>query len=134
MKIFVFIVVLSAIVMVPDIIDYLTGGDNRFEIIQHAKNKLIEATNVESSPEEMKVLDNILFRMWQMGWLPDLETETFPVVHTHWIPCENETGEGSNTYICPACGEIQILIDGTPKENGWEFCPHCGARMDEVTE
>ena len=109
-------------------------GDNRFEIIQHTKNKLIEATNVESSPEEMKVLDNILFRMWQMGWLPDIETETVPVVHTHWIPCENEIGEGSNTYKCSACGEIQMVISGTPKENGWGFCPHCGARMDEVTE
>ena len=28
MKIFVFIVVLSTIVMVPDIIDFLTGGDD----------------------------------------------------------------------------------------------------------
>lgn len=28
MKIFVFIVVLSAVVIVPDIIDYLTGGDD----------------------------------------------------------------------------------------------------------
>lgn len=53
-------------------------------------------------------------------------------VHTHWIPCENETGEGSNTYKCSACGEIQMLIDGTPKENGWKYCPHCGARMNEV--
>lgn len=44
-------------------------GDNRFEIIEHAKKMLIEATNIESRPEEMAVLDNILFRMWQMGWL-----------------------------------------------------------------
>lgn len=43
--------------------------DNRFEIIEKAKQKLIESTNIEDSPDEMKVLDNILFRMWQMGWL-----------------------------------------------------------------
>ena len=48
-----------------------------------------------------------------------------------WIFCENETGEGSNTYKCSACGEIQMIIDGTPKENGWAYCPHCGAKMDE---
>ena len=47
-----------------------------------------------------------------------------------WIPCENETGEGSNTYKCSACGEIQMIIDGTPKENGWKYCPHCGAKME----
>lgn len=53
------------------------------------------------------------------------------IYHAHWIPCENETGEGSNTYKCSDCGEIQILIDGIPKEHGWNYCPHCGARMDE---
>ena len=45
-------------------------NDNRFELIEAAKKRLIEATNIESSPDEMKVLDSILFRMWQMGWLP----------------------------------------------------------------
>lgn len=53
-------------------------------------------------------------------------------MHAHWIPCENETGEGSNTYKCSACGEIQMIIDGTPKENGWAYCPHCGEVMYEV--
>ena len=45
-------------------------GDNRFEIIEAAKRKLIEATNIEHSPQEMAVLDQFLFRIWQMGWLP----------------------------------------------------------------
>lgn len=44
-------------------------NDNRFELIEKAKQRLIKATNIETSPEEMKVLDNILFRFWQMGWL-----------------------------------------------------------------
>lgn len=44
-------------------------GDNRFEIIEKAKKHILEATNIETSPDEMKVLDNILFRCWQMGWL-----------------------------------------------------------------
>lgn len=47
-----------------------------------------------------------------------------------WIFCENETGEGSNTYKCSACGEIQMIISGTPKENGWKYCPHCGVKME----
>lgn len=45
-------------------------GDNRFEIIEAAKKKLLESTNIESSPDEMKVLDRFLFRLWQMRWLP----------------------------------------------------------------
>jgi hypothetical protein len=44
-------------------------NDNRFEIIEKAKKHLLEATNIEMSPDEMKVLDNFLFRCWQMGWL-----------------------------------------------------------------
>ena len=48
--------------------------DNRFEIIEKYKNALIECTNIETSPDEMKVIDNVLFRFWQMGWLEKLET------------------------------------------------------------
>ncbi len=49
--------------------------DNRFELIAKYKQQLIEATNIESSPEEMIVIDDILFRFWQMGWLDILEAQ-----------------------------------------------------------
>ena len=48
-------------------------GDNRFEIIAKAKKDLLESTNIECSEDEMKVLDNFLFRCWQMGWLDRYE-------------------------------------------------------------
>lgn len=44
-------------------------GDNRFKVIARAKEHLLDATNIETSEEEMAVLDNFLFRCWQMGWL-----------------------------------------------------------------
>lgn len=47
-------------------------GDDRFELIDKAKEKLLECTNIESRPEEVAVLDSILFRCWQMGWLDQL--------------------------------------------------------------
>ena len=47
-------------------------GDDRFELIGKAKEKLLECTNIESRPEEIAVLDSILFRCWQMGWLDKL--------------------------------------------------------------
>lgn len=43
--------------------------DNRFEIIAKAKQSILKSTNIATSPEEMKVLDNFLFRCWQIGWL-----------------------------------------------------------------
>lgn len=47
-------------------------GDDRFELIGKAKARLLEATNIEMRPDEMAVIDNILFRCWQMGWLDQL--------------------------------------------------------------
>lgn len=44
-------------------------GDNRFEIIQKAKEEILADTNIASSPKEMEVLGSLLFRCWQMGWL-----------------------------------------------------------------
>lgn len=48
-------------------------GDNRFELIEKYKQKLLDATNIEDSPEEMAAIDNVLFRLWQIGWLEKLE-------------------------------------------------------------
>lgn len=55
--------------------------DNRFEVIAAYKKKLIESTNIETSPDEMAVIDNVLFRFWQMGWLP-------PVPHGRLIDAD----------------------------------------------
>lgn len=57
--------------------------DNRFEIIAAYKKKLIERTNIQGSPEEMVVIDSILFRFWQMGWLP-------PIPHGRLIDADAE--------------------------------------------
>lgn len=50
-------------------------GDNRFDVIAKAKAAILDGTNINSSPEEMAVLDNILFRCWQMGWLVDYDDD-----------------------------------------------------------
>jgi cell division protein FtsB len=47
--------------------------DNREKLIQKYKDKLLEGTNIHTSQKEMEVIDNILFRLWQMGWLRVLE-------------------------------------------------------------
>lgn len=52
-----------------------TCDDSRFELIKKYKQKLLDATNIGDSPEEMAVIDNILFRFWQIGWL-NLATDT----------------------------------------------------------
>lgn len=54
-------------------IDGAVCGDDRFRIINDAKADLIRSTNIGDCPEEMDVLDSMLFRCWQMGWLDKYE-------------------------------------------------------------
>ena len=37
--------------------------------------------------------------------------------------------EDDNAWMCDECGDIQTITDGTPHQNGWIFCPHCGALL-----
>lgn len=34
-------------------------------------------------------------------------------------------------YKCSSCGEEFVLIEGTPLDNKYHFCPNCGADMRE---
>lgn len=85
--------------------------DNRFEIIGKAKQDLLNSTNIETSKDEMKVLDSFLFRCWQMGWLKqynltsDAEGEEMLVVKAETV---------RNMY---AANE-RIKVDFPDKETG----------------
>lgn len=41
--------------------------------------------------------------------------------------------EDANSWECSECGDLTLIIDGTPHENGWYFCPHCGTKLKEQT-
>lgn len=106
--------------------------DNRFELIEKYKKNLIESTNIETSQDEMAVLDNLLFRLWQMGWLDRLEE---PERKTgKWTPKENRPKQ--EVFICSECGgwaySPWIGSRKTPKPNKckYSYCPNCGAEMD----
>ena len=91
-------------------------GDNRFEIIAKYKQALINATNIESRPEEMAVLDSVLFRFWQMGWLE------------HWISVEDYTNDElpplidkNNHYGESAQVLFVVVLDGVQYINKGTF-------------
>ena len=46
----------------------------------------------------------------------------------HWENEEDFNGDPV-VWFCSACKERFVLYDGTPEENDYEYCPHCGARM-----
>ena len=35
-----------------------------------------------------------------------------------------------NTFSCSVCGILWTTIEGTPQDNGMNYCPHCGAKME----
>lgn len=39
--------------------------------------------------------------------------------------------DGDEYYACSSCGAEFVLIDGTPSDNDYNYCPNCGAKMDE---
>lgn len=54
--------------------------------------------------------------------------EIAPVVHGRWEEVDDVWGDVH--YRCSACDYEWFLEDGTPAENGMNYCPHCGAKMD----
>ena len=45
------------------------------------------------------------------------------VKHGEWIELYE------NNYKCSTCGDWWETIEGTPQDNGMNYCPHCGAKM-----
>lgn len=58
-----------------------TCTDDRFVLIEAAKKDLLESTNIDASPDEMKVLDSFIFRCWQMGWLNGYKNTQFKTIN-----------------------------------------------------
>ena len=48
----------------------------------------------------------------------------------HWIECDG--WDGDEYYECSVCSEPFVLIDGTPADNLYNYCPNCGAKMSEI--
>lgn len=94
------------------------AGDNRFEIIAKAKHAILEGTNIDTSEDEMKVLDNFLFRCWQMGWL-DKYDDSKPKTG-EWIYAKEQL-EIVPMWECSCC-KIRM-----PKK--FNYCPNCGAKI-----
>ena len=108
--------------------------DNRFEVIGKAKEHLLEATNIETSPDEMAVLDSFLFRCWQMGWLKQYDAA--PVRQGMWVDVDRMQMHDlhgvltwGNSFMCTECNFKTFAVEGHMSQ--YHYCPCCGAKMDE---
>ena len=94
--------------------------DGRFDLIERFKRDLVDATNIETSPEEMAVLDSILFRMWQMGWLDRLEQPAA----SPWHRAEDELPPKATWVLTVATDEnVKLFNIATVDAGGqWWTC------------
>lgn len=63
----------------------------------------------------------------ELNCLPSVDA--VPVVHGRWMTYDDRWID--THYQCSECGYEWFLEDGNPIDNGMNFCPNCGAKMDE---
>lgn len=49
----------------------------------------------------------------------------------HWNMDEDAVGDPI-VWTCSNCKDSIIMYDGTPMENGYKYCPQCGAKMEDA--
>lgn len=93
-------------------------ADNRFDMIEKYHKLLKENTNIETSYEEMQVIDNILFRFWQMDWLDKIELAEKIV---RCKDCKHyKYDKYYQTYCC--CRKPKKFIDDYDKRKLDDYC------------
>ena len=85
------------------------------------KYKIIDSEQVYTNGAELVPI----FRMKQ--WFEHIGAE--PTRHGHWNITEVFDVKD---MTCSSCGWLYEYYAGMEEE--WNYCPHCGAKMDEVKE
>lgn len=62
-----------------------------------------------------------------------INPELAPVVHAHW-ESRYDTGIYQTEFLCSRCKGLIETYSCTVDEVEYEYCPNCGAKMDEVVE
>ena len=71
-------------------------------------------TKIENQKEVMEVTIKALERMKPKIWIAE----------AMW--------DGEFAWKCPSCKEYWALMDGTPQDNEYNFCPKCGQALVEM--
>lgn len=51
------------------------------------------------------------------------------ILHLLFMQKWLNVNEEENVYMCSECGDEVIFISGCPIQNGYKYCPFCGAKM-----
>ncbi len=85
------------------------------------------AAQVQIQDNVLRGINEIVHRKIQMLLADTPAVDAVPVVHGRWI-------EDHDYLKCPKCG-VMVKWDFTFFDIGnWNYCPNCGAKMDEKGE
>lgn len=91
--------------------------------------KYIDGMSIEDTSNNLvfKTANTVLLMFKQViEAIPKADTER----HAHWGIWDEDT----NTYECSNCKNPFTLLEGTPEQNTYFYCPYCGCKMDEEQE
>ena len=97
-----------------------------------------EYIDLEETVTTLKRNSQKYFSSFHKGYVQAIEdladipaAKVSPVRHGYWIEQENWAPD-DYYYTCSICNEDFYMIVGTPSDNNYKFCPHCGAKMDKT--
>ena len=96
----------------------ITISDEVAEVLFNALRKNIDCDCCPAYKNE-----DMCKRCTQGGYIPSVTQKS-----GKWI--EKDGWDGDVYYECSVCEESFCLIDGTPTDNMYNYCPNCGAKME----
>ena len=106
------------------------------EIKQKSKNDFLNLCKEGAEEEQImdlvsrEAVNKLLHRQREMQSYVNQLPAYAGVVRKVGVWIEKDGWDGDVYYDCSACGESWTTIEGTPWDNGMNYCPHCGAKME----
>ena len=115
------------------ILDFKTDGKTISSSIEDILSSLPSAQPyTDEEIKKIQELEQAQFeKMYELGYQVGRMAQS-ERKRGKWI--EDDDGWDEVIWRCSECDAVFTLIDGTPEENEYYFCPHCGADMREVSE
>ena len=116
----------------PLLREYCIDGDEvvaKWYDIMGVDEVVDRAPTIDAVPA---TIDGALGYLHKVGWIQEhdriMTEDVAPINHGRWE--EIDDLDFDTLYRCSVCGEEFYLIDGTPQENQYYYCPCCGSKMD----
>ena len=90
------------------------------------KPRAVQDRDIANFNRNLQIIRNYIKQNTASSDVPDINVGKIDEV-CEWRLCDEE----ANVYDT-ACGNSEMLFDGSPSENEYEFCPYCGKKIKVV--